>query len=128
VENLKNGKATQFKSGVQAAEKGRKGGINSGKSKKAKKTVQKLLDELCNDKCSRNAVFAELAQKLGLDEKTTVKQLVIFKCLFNTLKRGNMDDLMKIMNIIGEKPTAEEKATPGIEELARSLFDDETNA
>lgn len=86
-------------------ENAQKAGKASGKSRRAKKTVRKLLDDLCNSKCKNNAVMSELAEKLGLDDEITVKQLIVFKSLFNTLKRGNMDDLDKIMTILGENET-----------------------
>ena len=38
-ENLKKGVRTQFKSGEEAARKGRKGGTNSGTSKRTQKTI-----------------------------------------------------------------------------------------
>jgi hypothetical protein len=45
-DNLKKGKATQFKSGAKAAEAGRKGGIASGKAKREKKLLKDCFDEL----------------------------------------------------------------------------------
>lgn len=45
-DNLKKGKATQFKSGGKAAEAGRKGGIASGKAKREKKLLKDCFDEL----------------------------------------------------------------------------------
>ena len=45
-DNLKKGKATQFKSGEKAVEAGRKGGIASGKAKREKKLLKDCFDEL----------------------------------------------------------------------------------
>lgn len=39
-ENLKKGKATQFKSGEEAVKNGRKGGIASGEAKREKKLIK----------------------------------------------------------------------------------------
>lgn len=45
-ENLKNGQATQFRSGEEAArEAGRKGGIASGQARSFKSLIRKKLDE-----------------------------------------------------------------------------------
>lgn len=41
-QNLEKGVATQFKSGEEAAENGRKGGIASGESKRRAKTLREL--------------------------------------------------------------------------------------
>lgn len=45
-QNLEKGKATQFKSGEQAAEAGRKGGIKSGQTKRRRKLMREAFDEL----------------------------------------------------------------------------------
>lgn len=45
LENLKKGKATQFKSGERAARCGRKGGKASGEAKRLLKTFKELDDE-----------------------------------------------------------------------------------
>lgn len=44
-ENLLKGKATQFKSGEEAARNGRKGGIASGIAKRENKVLEKTLKE-----------------------------------------------------------------------------------
>lgn len=46
--NLKNGVATQFQSGEKAARMGKKGGIESGKSKRKKKAMQEVTKEILN--------------------------------------------------------------------------------
>ena len=50
VENLKKGNPeTQFKSGQQAVEAGRKGGLNSGKAKKKKADIKATVQDILND-------------------------------------------------------------------------------
>lgn len=51
-ENLKKGKATEFKSGEKAASLGRKGGIASGISKRKKKNTAELINAMLNAKAS----------------------------------------------------------------------------
>lgn len=49
-ENLKKGNPeTQFKSGRSAVEAGRKGGLNSGKSKKKKADIKATVQDILND-------------------------------------------------------------------------------
>ena len=43
---VEKGKATQFRSGKQAAENGKKGGIASGKSRKKNKDMREVLQKL----------------------------------------------------------------------------------
>ena len=45
-----NAEATQFRSGEEAVENGRKGGIASGKARKQNKTIQNILTALCDSK------------------------------------------------------------------------------
>lgn len=47
-ENLKKGKATQFKAGEKQAEIARKGGIASGEAKRKKKNLQKAMEDALN--------------------------------------------------------------------------------
>lgn len=47
-QNLENGKATQFKSGEEAAESGRNGGIASGRAKREKASLRKAAQEVLN--------------------------------------------------------------------------------
>ena len=44
--NLKNGEATQFRTGEEQVEIARQGGIASGKARREKKTIQKILADL----------------------------------------------------------------------------------
>lgn len=46
LDNLKKGKATQFKKGEEQAKIGRKGGKASGEAKRRKKLLKECLDEL----------------------------------------------------------------------------------
>lgn len=48
AENLKRGKATQFKSGEDAAENGKKGGTASGASRRRKRAMRQAAAMLLN--------------------------------------------------------------------------------
>ena len=68
----------------------------------------------------------KLASKLGLEsDKKSVKQLFTIVMTMNTLKKGDLDDLKTLIGLLGEKVDTEQKTTPAIEELAKSLFGDE---
>lgn len=117
--NLKPGKYKLSK------EEAKKGGKNSVKARREKKTIQTLLNDLLNNPCKDNPQFEELAEKLGLDSDKSIKQLVTVMLTMNTLKSGNLDDLKTLIGLLGEKVETEQKTTPAIEELAKSLFGDE---
>ena len=48
-ENLKNGVKTQFQSGGDAAEKGRKGGLKAQENRKRRKEIKKTLQDMLDD-------------------------------------------------------------------------------
>ena len=84
-----------------------------------------MLKDLLNNQCKDNPRFKELAEKLGLESDKSIKQLVTVMLTMNTLERGNLDDLKTLIGLLGEKVETEQKTTPAIEELAKSLFGDE---
>ena len=52
--NLKNGEATQFRTGGEQVEIARQGGIASGKARREKKTIQKILADLLDGEIKEN--------------------------------------------------------------------------
>ena len=93
-----------FKTVKEARESGRKGGIASGQARKERKTIQKILNELLNVKCSDNTQFKRIAQKLGLESEKSIKELLTYLAIINTAKNANLDELSKLMKLIGEMP------------------------
>lgn len=76
--NLKKGKTTQFKSGEEAAKKGRKGGIASGEAKRRKKTIAEFSEAMLNMKLSdRNAeALKKLVPDIAEEDMTNAAAMV----------------------------------------------------
>ena len=102
-----NAKATQFRSGEQAVENGRKGGVNSGIARREKKTVQKILGDYLDLGITENRTLEALARKAGISTHGSIKDLVTAVCVLNTLKNGELKDLELMMKLLGETPTPE---------------------
>lgn len=102
-----NAEATQFRSGEQAVENGRKGGVNSGIARREKKTVQKILNDFLSTAAKDNPQLAKLAAKMGLKGDESIKYLFTVVCTLNTLKNGELKDLELMMKLLGETPTPE---------------------
>lgn len=102
-----NAKATQFRSGEQAVENGRKGGVNSGIARREKKTVQKILNDFLSTAVKDNPQVSKLAAKIGLKSDDSIKDLFTIVCTLNTLKKGELKDLELMMKLLGETPTPE---------------------
>lgn len=103
-----NAEATQFRSGEEAVEKGRKGGIASGQARREKKTIQKILaDYLDNDVKSVQGLM-KVANTAGVSSEQSIKELATAICLLNTLKKGDVDKLATLMSLLGESVERED--------------------
>ena len=116
--NLKKGKATQFKSGEEAARIGKKGGEASGKAKREKKTIQNILNAFLDDNIKGNVQLEEIAKRFGIEISSSKKELFTIVSVLNTLKDCDLNDLEKMMKLLGE-----DKDASGDGVLA-TLFDD----
>lgn len=95
-------KFTKDQSREEAKKNGRKGGIQSGKARRDKKTVKLLLEELMNSDCSKIEAFKSLTEQLGLEGGTSVKKLFTIVTIMNTLKIGTLKDLGTLVELLGE--------------------------
>ena len=117
-----DGTATQFRSGDEAAKNGRKGGLASGKKRREKRTVQKILMDFLESDAHTSPALAYLAQEIGLEDGS-IKELVVMKLLLNSLKDGDLSDLERLMKLLGEQ-----KETAGAEEKLDALLKEFTDA
>ena len=81
----------------------RKGGQNSGKARREKKTIQKILNELLDTEVAKSQQFAKLASKMGLESDKSVKDVFTMVCVLNSVKNGNLSDLEKLSRLLGEE-------------------------
>ena len=83
-------------------EEASKGGQNSGKSRREKKTIQKILADLLDSEIKDNPQFAKLASKMGVESDKSVKDIFTMVCLLNSVKSGNLGDLERLSKLLGE--------------------------
>ena len=93
---------TSEQSREKAAENGRKGGIASGKARREKKTIQKILADLLDSEIKDSPQFAKLASKMGVEGDKSVKDIFTMVCLLNSVKSGNLGDLERLSKLLGE--------------------------
>ena len=118
--NEKNLKPIRTES--EAREKGRNGGIASGKARREKKTVRKILSEMLETEIKDSPQFTKLAAKIGIESDKSVKDMFTMVCLMNSVKNGNLSDLEKLSGLLGEH---EETQNNGIlDELAEYMKND----
>lgn len=83
-------------------EEAKKGGINSGKARREKKTIQKILADLLDSEIKDSPQFAKLASKMGVESDKSVKDIFTMVCLLNSVKSGNLGDLERLSKLLGE--------------------------
>lgn len=101
-ENLKKGKATQFQSGEKAAAAGAKGGINSGKAKRAKKTFRENVISMMNSQV-RGDKTIETLERLGVEtEDQTYFAAVAASVINKAMKDGDIGRLKYLLELTGQ--------------------------
>ena len=118
--NLKNGEATQFRTGEEQVEIARQGGIASGKARREKKTIQKILSDLLDSEIKDSPQFAKLASKMGVESDKSVKDIFTYICVLNSVKSGNLGDLERLSKLLGED-NAKEHNNGILDELTEYL-------
>lgn len=83
-------------------EEASKGGQNSGKARREKKTIQKILTDLLDSEIKDSPKFAKLASKMGVESDKSVKDIFTMVCLLNSVKSGNLGDLERLSKLLGE--------------------------
>ena len=79
-----------------------KAGIASGKARREKKTIQKILSELLDSEIKDSPQFAKLASKMGVESDKSVKDIFAYICVLNSVKSGNLGDLERLSKLLGE--------------------------
>ena len=109
-------------------EEASKGGKNSVKSRKADKTVRKLLENFLSSECKDSPTLSKLANKLGLESDEDIKTLFTATCVINSMKKGNLKDLAILMELLGENATddfgsevEDDALTKALEEEAKKM-------
>lgn len=107
-QNLEKGIATQFKSGEEAAENGRKGGIASGESKRRRKTLKEELLLMLEDESVQKSITAALiAEAIEGNNAGSVRGA------FETIR-----------DTIGERPAEKIEAKQTIVDLSKFTIDE----
>lgn len=115
-----NAEATQFRTGEEQVEIARQGGIASGKARREKKTIQKILADLLDSEIKDSPQFAKLASKMGVESDKSVKDIFTMVCLLNSVKSGNLGDMERLAKLLGED-NAKESNNGILDELAEYL-------
>lgn len=120
--NEKNLRPCEYK---LSREEAKKGGINSGKARREKRTLQNIIKNILENEVDNLEQFKETANALKISGETSVKELFTLVCLLNSLKEGNLSDLERLTKLLGEETQPKnEGALPDILEAVRGLNND----
>ena len=100
--NEKNLISNNKRTPSERRENARKAGIASGKARRERKTVQKILSEYLNDDIKNYTTLAKTAKKVGISNEKSIKELVTAVCIINTLEKGDVSSLEKLSHVLGE--------------------------
>ena len=100
--NEKNLIPNEERTPSERRENARKAGIASGKARREKKTIQKILADLLDGQIKDSPQFAKLASKMGVESDKSVKDIFTMVCLLNSVKSGNLGDLERLSKLLGE--------------------------
>ena len=89
----------------QKSANGKKANAASQKRKKELKTLRDITHELLRGKIKDYKSLVPLAHKAGIDTEKSVKELLVIVLTFNTLKKGNVNELLKFFEVLGENIT-----------------------
>lgn len=89
----------------EAREFGKKGAAASAKARRKKKSIAETVEKVLNTKVTDKKQLATI-QKAGLPvpEKPTYRDFIVASVIMQSVKRGSVGDLSKLMDIIGEAP------------------------
>lgn len=119
--NLKRGNPeTQFKSGQQAVESGRKGGIASGEAKRRKRDAKEIIEIFLsmNINNGKKSDIEGIKNFMDIQGKTiTVEEAMHLKMVQKALK-GDLNAYNMALSIIGDKPAEKVKVEANVNPMA----------
>ena len=118
--NEKNLIPNEERTPSERRENARKAGVASGKARREKKTIQKILADLLDSEIKDSPQFAKLASKMGVESDKSVKDIFTMICLLNSVKSGNLGDLERLSKLLGED-NAKEHNNGILDELTEYL-------
>ena len=87
-ENLKKGKATQFKTGEKQAEIARKGGIASGVAKRKRKALSEMAQMFAD--LQLNKARQKQLKEYGISDEDMTHQMALVVAMFEEGESGNV--------------------------------------
>ena len=117
---LRGNPDTQFKSGRNAVENGRKGGIASGIAKREKKSLRSTIETLLEYRPTEKELEYLRDHGIDVDDDATYRTAVAF-AIINKAVKGNTRAFEMLRDTIGEKPTEKVEVTKPTSETVAEM-------
>ncbi len=116
--NLENGKATQFRSGEEAARNGQIGGIASGAARRRKRSLKEAADLYLSLPVTDKRVYNKIARD-GVEPEDIDNQMAIISGLAKVAAMGGSKAAKVLFDLLGDTDTGENQADDGFVEALR---------
>ncbi len=95
----------------EARKYGALGGVKSGESKRRKKSIAETVNSVLNMKITDHKQLEKIRKSgMPVPKNPTYKDYIVASVILKSANRGDVNDLSKIMEIIGETPIQEDSA------------------
>lgn len=85
-----------------------RGGKKSAEARREQRTIQNILNDYLNSKVKSKPNLKKIAEEHGITGNQSIKELVTVACLLNTLRKGDIEKLSALQELIGEDSASEE--------------------
>ena len=116
--NLENGKATQFRSGEEAARNGKIGGIASGAARRRKRSLKEAADLYLSLPVTDKRVYNKIARD-GVEPEDIDNQMAIISGLAKVAAMGDSKAAKVLFDLLGDTDTGENQTDDGFVEALR---------
>ena len=116
--NLENGKATQFRSGEEAARNGQIGGIASGAARRRKRSLKEAADLYLSLPVTDKRVYNKIARD-GVEPEDIDNQMAIISGLAKVAALGDSKAAKVLFDLLGDADTGDNTANDGFVEALR---------
>ena len=116
--NLENGKATQFRSGEEAARNGQIGGIASGAARRRKRSLKEAADLYLSLPVTDKRVYNKIARD-GVEPEDIDNQMAIISGLAKVATMGDSKAAKVLFDLLGDTDTGKNQADDGFVEALR---------
>lgn len=106
-ENLKKGEPFRFRSGEEAAEAGRKGGIKSGETRRKQRTMRQAAKMMLDMPIKGYPELVQRLKGMGISEEDLTFQMAVMSSMMAKAMQGNAKAAAFLRDTAGENPSLE---------------------